>query len=243
MSYKYRSRRSVKKIAHKSKRNFILTLALVTFILYATLAWVLPFFITGLGFITGSLKPPQKVNPDITDSATLAPPILNIPYEATSTAQINVKGYATPNAKVKLFLDDEVIDTVSISDSGEFEVRDLSLRLGTNNFYAKAVDEKDQESLPSKTIKVVYDNEKPSLTLNEPEDNKTIQGGDKKVKLSGKTEVGIHIFINDSQIIIDNDGNFSTEQPLNEGDNNFNIKAVDQASNSVEISRKVTYSP
>ncbi len=239
----YRSRRSVRRLAKKSRRNFLVTLILIIFILYVTITWVLPFFITGLGFITGIFKPQQKVTTRISENTSLAPPVLNIPYEATNTAQINIQGYATPNSKVKLYIDDESKQTIDVSTEGKFIFSDVMLSLGTNNIYAKTLDEKDRESLPSKLIKIMYDNEKPFLTLAEPQDNKKIQGGDKKVKLSGNTEAGAQIFINGTQVIVDQSGNFQAERELNEGDNNFDIKALDQASNTTEISRKVSYEP
>ena len=243
MAYRYRSRRSTKKLARKTRRNFIITLILVALISYGALVWILPFFINGIGFVKDNLKHPQKVVTDLNRNSSLAPPVLNIPYEATNTAQIDIKGYGVSNSKVSLFLDDKKKDAVDVLEDGTFEFKNIPLFLGTNNIYARSIDEKNQESLPSKTFKIIYDNEKPPLTIREPEDNKKIQGGDKKIKISGTTEPGAEIFINDSQVILDKDGNFSQEIAINEGDNNFNIKAVDKASNSTEISRKVTYQP
>lgn len=243
MGYKYRTRRQIRKIARNSRRNFIITLVLIVLLAYGTVNWVLPSFINGIGFVKNNLSPPDKIIRQTSDSALLAPPVLNIPYEATNTAQIGITGYATANSKVKLYLDDQLKDTVDTLENGDFVVRNLELSLGTNNIYAKTLDEKNVESLPSKTIRVIYDDEKPSLILNEPEDNKQIQGGDKRVRFSGKSELGVQIFINDNQIIVDKDGNFTTDLPLNEGDNDFNVRAKDKASNSSEISRRVTYQP
>lgn len=243
MAYRYRSRRSARKLAQKSRRNFIVTLVIIGFLIYATIQWILPSLIGGLGFIRSSIKPSHKDVSVLTENASLAPPVLNIPYEATNTAQIDVSGYASPNSKVKLYLDDESKETVDVSADGSFIFKDVSLSLGTNNIYAKSVDEKNKESLASKLIKVIYDNEKPSLTINEPEDNKTIQGGDKKVKISGNTEIGAQVLVNNSQIIVGKDGNFSSDQPLNEGDNNFNIKALDAAGNFTEAARRVVFQP
>lgn len=242
MAYKYRSRRSAKKLAQRSKRNFIITLVLITILGYLTLTWILPFFINGIGFIKSFFEQPQKII-NLAQNSSLAPPVLNIPFEATNTAQIGIKGYATPHSKVKLYMDDEVRQTVETSAGGDFTISQVFLSLGTNNIYSKTLDEKDNESLPSKTIKIIYDNENPPLNLKEPEDNEQIQGGDKKVRFSGSTETGAQIFINNSQIIVDKDGNFNSEQPLNDGDNDFNIKAVDSAANSTEISRKIVYQP
>ncbi len=238
-SYRYRA---VRRYKNKSKQNFIVTLVITFALLYIAFFWVLPNLIGGVGFLK-NFNTPAKTAVNNTDQILLAPPVLNIPYEATNTAQIDVHGYSTPKSKVELFLDDDKKQTVNVQGDGSFTFNNVSLSLGTNNIYGKTVDEKDKESLASKTLIVIFDNEKPSLSLSEPDDNKTIQGGEKKVKFAGKTEPGANVFINDSQIIINSDGNFSSIQSLNEGDNNFNIKAQDTAGNTNEISRKVIYKP
>ncbi len=241
--HSYRSRRSVKRLSSKSKKNFFITLFIVGLLLYSTINWVLPFFINSLGVVKNTIQPPKKAVIQASENSTLAPPVLNIPYEATSSAKIDIKGYGTPDSKVKLYLDENDIQTVDVSDDGSFIFANIELNLGTNNIYGKTVDEEDKESLPSKTIKLIYDNEKPSLVIFEPEDGKTIQGGDKKVKISGKTDPGSHIFINGTQAIVDSEGKFNTELPLNDGDNIIVIKSQDEAANSVEIERKAIYTP
>lgn len=243
MSSRYRSRYSARKLARRSRRNLIITLCLVVLILYATLVWILPSLINGVGFIKDTLNPSPKNTTKLSDNSFLAPPVLNIPYEATNSSQIDIKGYSTPNSKVKLYLDDQSKDTVDVNGEGSFTFQNVDLNLGTNNIYAKTIDDKNTESLPSKTIKVIFDNEKPSLTISEPEDNKKIQGGDKKVKVAGKTDPSAQVFINGTQIILDKDGNFSSDQPLNEGDNSITIKALSLTSNTTELQRRVTYTP
>lgn len=242
MAYRYRSRRSARRLARKDKRNFILTLIIIIFLIYATITWFLPFFINILGYINSLTKPSGKPPVQVSENVSLAPPVLNIPYEATSSSQINISGYASPNILVRLYLDDQVKKEVLAQEDGSFLIENVTLSLGTNNIYGKTVDEKGRESLPSKTIKVYFDNEKPILEVTEPEDGKKVIG-DRKLRLAGKTETGIQIFINDSRIIVDKDGFFSSEQTLNEGENNFTIKAVDQASNSSEIVRRVIFTP
>ena len=240
MSYKTRSAR---RLAKKSRRNFFVTLLLIGFLLFATLNWVLPTFINGIGFIKGFLHPSKKMDNPLNKDPLLAAPVLNIPYEATNSSEINISGYATANSKVRLFLDETEKQTTDVNDDGSFNFQNVSLSLGTNNVYAGSLDDKGKVSLPSKNIKIIFDNEKPQLSISEPEDNKKIQGGDKKIKVSGKTETGAKVLINDSQIIVDKDGNFSTDLQINEGDNNVDIKAVDSAGNSTEIQRKVNYTP
>lgn len=189
-----------------------------------------------------AISPAKKIKQTLEDPS-LAPPILNIPYEATNTAQVNLNGYATSNARVALYLDDKKIDIQETVEDGIFVFKNVQLVLGTNNIYAKSIDESNRESLSSKNFKIIYDNDKPKLEIKEPEDNKKIQGGDKKIKISGSTEPSNQVFINDSQMIVDKDGNFSSDQSLNDGENNFDIKAIDAASNFIEVSRKVVYQP
>ncbi|MBI2019012.1 hypothetical protein HYS96_04920 [Candidatus Daviesbacteria bacterium] len=240
-SYRY-NRRAVRRIARRNKRNFIISLFLVLIFTYVALIWILPNFIRVLGSIKEFITPPIK-KVDLKDTTvSLAPPIFNIPYEATNTAQINIQGYATPESKVKLFLDDEEKQTEKSSSDGSFTFQNIQLGLGVNNIYGKTLDENGQMSLPSKTIKVIFDNEKPLLEVSEPLDGKTIQG-ERKIKIAGKTEPKSQIYINGNQIIVDKEGNFSSERTLNDGENNFTIKAYDSSANFSEISRKVIFTP
>lgn len=227
-------------MARKTKRNLVATIIIIVLLLYATLNWFLPGLISGIGFVKGFLKPSTKQEV-VGENPSLAPPVFNIPYEATNSAKIDIKGFAT-GSKVKLYLDDQLKDTVETREDGSFIFKDIELSLGTNNIYGKTVDEKDQMSLASKTIKLIYDNEKPKLSISEPEDGKVIKG-DKKVKISGQTDPGAEVYINGNRVIINSDGNFSSDQPLNDGDNNFTIRAADQASNFTEVSRKVIFQP
>lgn len=231
----------MKRAAQRGKRNFIISLFLIIVFSYLALIWILPNLIGVIGSVKDFIHPTVK-KPSMENQATLAPPVLNIPYEATNTAQINIQGYSSPNLKVKLFIDDEEKQTVDVSSDGSFFFQNIDLTLGINNIYGKTVDDKKNESLPSKTLKIIFDNEKPSLDLAEPEDGKKIQG-DRKVKFKGKTEIGAKVYINGNQIIVDKDGNFSSDQSLTDGDNNFTVKALDNALNSNEISRRVNFTP
>lgn len=237
MSY-YRSRRSHRRLAKKARFRFMATLIITAFLIYATITWILPGFINGLSFVANLFKPPS---PAISKSVktSLAPPVLNIPYEATNSGQISVKGYATPKTKVLIFVDESQAGETESKEDGSFEVSNISLTLGTNAIFGKT-GEKDAESLPSKTIKIFYDNDKPLLEIYEPEDNKEVQG-DKKVKVSGKTEAQARVFVNEVQAIINPDGTFSLDFSLNEGENILTVRSQDQATNTTEIQRRVIF--
>ncbi|MBI3103783.1 hypothetical protein HYZ05_02495 [Candidatus Daviesbacteria bacterium] len=241
MAQRYRSY-SARRLIRKSRRNLIITCLLIITLLYATINWALPSFVNMLGEVNNIVKPaPKRVKIDQLNS-TLAPPILNIPFESTNTAKINISGYANPNAKVKIFVDDKAITTISVLEDGSFTAKEIDLNFGTNSIFSKSIDEEGKESLSSKTFKIIFDNEQPSLSVNEPEDNKNV-AGERKLKISGKTEPGAQVFVNNAQVIVDKDGNFSTIVQLADGDNYFSIKAQDHAVNFKEISRKVTFQP
>lgn len=240
MAYKYRSNQSPSKYARRSKRNFIITLLIIGALAYITITWILPTLIGGLGFLNSLIKPTSKVSTQ--EEATLAPPVLNIPYEATNKVVITIEGYAVPSSKVTIFVDEQEAGSTTTSEDGSFKVEEVSLNIGTNNIYGKTSDGRG-ESLPSKTIKVIFDDEKPLLEISEPEDGKEISGGDRKVNVSGKTDPSAQIFVNDIRVVVNSDGSFTTTYSLNDGENILTIKALDQASNDQEIVRRVIFQP
>lgn len=241
MAQRYRSR-STRRLIRKSRRNLIITSLLIIVLLYATISWVLPSFINMLGAVKSIIKPaPKELKLDRINS-TLAPPVLNIPFESTNTAKINVGGYSNPNSKVKIFVDEKEVITVSVSEDGSFLAKEIELSLGTNTIFAKSIDEEGKESLNSKSFKIILDSEKPLLNVTQPEDNKNV-AGERKLKIAGETEPGVQVFVNNIQAIVNKDGNFSLDVQLNDGENNFTIKAIDKASNSEEISRRVIFQP
>lgn len=241
-SYRY-SRRAIRRTARKSKRNFIISLILVIVLVYFALLWILPNFIGILGSIKEFVNPPPIKDASLKDSTvSLAPPIFNIPFEATNTAQIDIQGYATPQTQVLIYLDDKLFETINTAGDGSFMAKNISLSLGTNNIFGKTKGPDEKESLTSKTIKVIFDNEKPPLEIFEPEDGKEILG-ERKLKIAGKTETNSQVFINNNQVIVDQEGRFESIQNLNDSDNIFNIKAIDAASNFTEVSRRVNFTP
>jgi hypothetical protein len=244
-SYKPIQRRPVRNFSDRRqtktlKIKLIMIALLVLFLIYALFAWILPELIGGLTFLN-RFKASTKPTSLISESPTLAPPVLNIPFEATNTATIRIKGYAQPLSKVEIYVDDELKDTTETSLDGNFSAESIELSLGTNNVYGKTLDDKSNKSLPSKSIKVIYNNEKPKLDISSPSDDTKIKGGDQKVTISGSTNPGNTLTANGIQLIVGSDGNFSQSVPLSEGENSISITSSDAAGNTTNVSRKVTY--
>lgn len=231
-----------KRLERKNKKNFYLTLIICAALLYILVVWFIPTFIGSLSLLN-RFKEPVKAPPSITENATLAPPVLNIPYEATSTATILIRGYSISNTTVEIYLDGDLKSSVKTSDDGSFVSDPVNLTLGINNISGITVDSNGNKSLSSKPISITYSNEKPILNIQSPQDNMEIQGGDKKVTVTGKTnsDKDITITINGNRAIVDSEGNFSQVVEINEGDNTITIIATDIAGNSTQVIRKVTY--
>lgn len=227
----------------KRKKKLLTSLILGGILLYVIFAWFLPNFIGGLS-VLNKFKPTPEQEAPISDKSTLAPPVLNIPYEATSTATINIKGYSLPKATVEIYVDDSLKVTTQAKDDGSFVAEGVDLGLGSNNIFGKTIDEKGNKSLSSKPIKIIYDNEKPKLSITQPQDNQTING-DKKVTFEGSVEPkdNISVTINGALTVVGSDGRFSKTVELNDGENDITVTATTQTGNFTQISRKVIYQP
>lgn len=239
----YRSSFLAKRSEKKAKRKLIFTLLIGVILLYSIFTWLMPALIGGLTFFNQYKSQPKKETP-ISEKTTLAPPILNIPFEATNSAKISIKGYATPVTKVEIYLDQELAKDTRTEDDGSFSLDGITLSLGTNNIYGQTVDDQGNKSLPSKLITIIYDRDKPSLSLKEPADNQIIKG-DRRVTVSGSVDPQdtVLVNINDNRVIVDSSGNFSQTIEISDGENNFQITAEDKAGNITQISRIVTFEP
>lgn len=231
-----------RRIERKSRKKLFFSLLIGLIFLYSLFTWFFPALIGNLTFLNKLKNPPKQIIP-VSENITLAPPVFNIPFDATNSSALIIRGYSAPEKEVELYIDDNLLDTIKVKDDGSFISSRVFLNLGTNNIYGKTVDEEGNKSLPSKTIRIVYSNEKPKLTVNEPNDNQTVTGEDKKIRVSGNTNPDNTATINGSRVIVDQDGNFSQIVDINDGDNNITISATNNTGNTTQISRKVIYQP
>ncbi len=237
--------RSVRRLQKQGTKRLLFSLGLGLILIYFIITWGLPALIGSLSFLNKFKAHPTKIE-SIEDSA-IAPPVLNIPYEATNTAEINITGYSQPDSKVEIYIDDELESSVGTLGDGSFRAEGVSLSLGTNNIHGITIieDEKGvtKKSLPSKNIRLSYNNEKPTLEVSEPSNGVEIHGGDKKIRVSGKTDPENSVSINGITAILNSEGNFSKEVPLNDGENTINIEALNDVGNKTTDQRRVIYTP
>lgn len=232
--------RSLRRYEQKTRRNLLLSLGVIILFIYLFFFWGLPLLIQGVTLVQH--KPTDKEKSPSED-VKLTPPVLNLPYEATNTASIKIKGYAQPDSKIEILINNVVKSTTSSDGSGQFESGFIDLTKGDNFISGKTVDNKGNKSLASKSIRVFFTMEKPKLEVSEPDDNKIIKGGDKKIVVRGKTSLGNTVNINGNIIIVNSEGLFFFEIPLNEGDNQIVVTSTNEVGNFTKIERKVTFIP
>lgn len=230
----------MRRLERNAKKHIIWIILFCIILGYAMIFWIIPFMVGGLTYFN-RYKTVEKEASIIEDTA-VAPPVLNIPYEATNTATIKIKGYATANSRVEIYVGNDLKDTVSVEMDGSFEAPSIALTEGTNAIYGKTILD-NKTSLPSKAIRIGFSSEKPKLEISEPSDNQEIKGGDKKVKVSGTTDPDSNVLINGGYVIVNNEGKFSTEINLNDGDNTITIQAVNDYGSTETTQKIVKYVP
>lgn len=157
---------------------------------------------------------------------------------ATNSATILFSGTALNFDSLEIYLNNEKLDEIDISDTFSGEVK--GLEKGENTIYFIAKSSETKETKETDPYEVLYKNEKPKLDIQEPSDNSRTNKDD--VKVSGQTDKETSIRINGQPIITDSEGKFSTMVRLKDGENKILIVAEDIVGNQEQKELKVTYS-
>ncbi len=224
----------------KSSKKLLYSIAAGIAVLFFLAIWGVPALISMSVFISGI---GQRNEPQVkqADTTPLFAPTLEPLYEATNSSPIAIRGYTEPEIKVELYLNDELVDKISASESGSFKFEEVNLQEGQNRIWVKSIKD-GRNSEKSEIINMLYKKTPPKIEVKTPEDGSTVSGEKKSVMISGITDLDNNVSINDHIVIVNADGSFSYEYPLADGDNTLKIKATDKAGNFTEMERKVKYS-
>lgn len=157
---------------------------------------------------------------------------------ATNSGTILFSGTALNFDSLEIYLNNEKLDEIDISDTFSGEVK--GLEKGENTIYFIAKSSETKETKETDPYEVLYKNEKPKLDIQEPSDNSRTNKED--VKVAGQTDKETSIRINGQPIITDSEGKFSTMVRLKDGENKIQIVAEDIVGNQEQKELKVTYS-
>lgn len=171
----------------------------------------------------------------------ILPPNIDPPPIATNSATISVTGKGQSGLTLILYVNNNEYQKLPVKEDGTFIVPAVPLSNGSNTISAKLTDAKENISDLSNIVSVTYGNTPPKLTISDPADNAAVTGDLNAVTVNGMTDDNVTVTVNDRMVVIKTDNSFSYSYPLNEGDNIFNIVAIDNAGNQTTVQRKVTY--
>jgi bacillopeptidase F len=163
--------------------------------------------------------------------------------EATTSSILTISGFAEAGSTVQLYLRGISAAEIIVNSEGEFNFENVHLREGQNEIYTIAKDSQGNTSQPSDSWTVTVDTEKPSLTLDTPQDGERFFDTESPITVSGTTEEGTSVTVNEHFVLVLGDGNFETKLSLNEGENKINVLATDQAGNQTTLILTVNYNP
>lgn len=190
-------------------------------------------------FLSGS-KNSQNAGSSNNQLNFVASPILNPLPTATNSAQIIISGVSDKNRTIYLYINSKKIDEIETDSKGHFSTNE-NLSKGENIISAKAKF-KEKESDFSNSYNVIFKNLAPKLDLTSPNDGQTFNKDQNKANVSGQTDSDVTITVNGFWAVIDENNSFSYLLPLQNGDNEIKIVAIDQAGNKTEKDLKVNYS-
>jgi len=106
-----------------------------------------------------------------------------------------------------------------------------------------AVSSEKLRSRPSEArfVRIILDDKPPFLVIQSPDEGLVLS--ENMVEISGMTESGITLTIEDQPVEIKGNGKFQFRHELYEGINNIIVKAIDRAGNITELKRSVTFMP
>lgn len=242
--YSKRSKKRTRLTKLEEKRSIkqALFFSFLTIILVFVLIYVgIPGLIKMITFLGDIRSSGQKI--ETSDTLPPTAPILQPLLEATNSSKIDIKGFAENGAVVKLVLNGVAVKEVVAGKDGGFIFTNIRLKQGKNKIKAKAIDSSGNESPFSQELLVSFDNKPPELEITSPKNEDEFFDKEKEIKVEGKSEPDITVFINERLTITNSEGKFSTILELKEGKNEIRVKAKDKAGNETVEEIKVTYTP
>jgi len=172
---------------------------------------------------------------------TLNPPSFSDLPKATNEEFINIEGYAPAGSDVKLYLNGPEKGEVMASGDGMFIFENILLIKGRNTVFARAFDEKGNESDKSETHIITVDNDKPDIDVDTPKDGDTVRNLNERVMIRGKVSERAQIRINDRLVVQKPDFSFEFLLGVSEGDVKIKVEATDEAGNTKVLVIQIKY--
>ena len=187
-----------------------------------------------------------KRAPSTTDNEEVIPPqtpILFPTLDATNSAEISLSGFAQSNTTVTLYNNGVRVQEVTPNVDGQFVFQFITLTEGDNDLNVVSRTEKKSEAKSKQHI-IALDTKPPTLTITSPADKTTVtRRREQSITISGTTDPKTRVYLQDKLLFANNQGGFSGQYQLGDGENVLKLKAVDTAGNITESTLTVYFKP
>jgi len=231
----------LERLARREEQSIVKRIVVLSVI---SLVIIIIFLTAGIGLLgkfadLADLVFKNKTQGSASINVNVQAPILDDLQKFTNKSTITVSGFSNNASRVEINLNGKKAAETNV-DSGRFKYEDLKLSDGDNEITAKAFDANNNQSDFSQAETVNFSNKEPKLEVSTPADGQTISGNN-RISVQGQTQKDAQVFANGFLANVLQDGKFDVIIPLSEGDNNIEVKAVDQAGNEKTISLKVRF--
>lgn len=234
----HRLRVEEKKLFRKLVTTAVFLILTVIIFIYAGIPLLVKIVIGISSLRGGGVKSAEVA----TSTSLLFPPVLDPLIEATNSGKITVSGFADKEVTVKIYVNSKESVKVLTDKDGRFSAANVVLTEGTNIITATVVRE-NKESNPTAEISVSFKKTAPKLEISLPAEGQKFFSDSKDITISGETDPGNRVIVNDRLAIVNPNGKFDFRVSLSSGENSFKIVATDDAGNKTEMERKVSYTP
>ena len=236
---RYKTRRVSNAQERAIYRKFFLTITASVIILVVLVMFGVPILAKLASLINGNSNSIDTTS-NKTDIIAPSSPSFDYIGGATNSALLDVTGNAEPGSTVILTLNGKETEKLTDSD-GSFEFSDFRILEGKNSIVGYAKDGTNNKS-NEKSITVLLDTKPPKLEIISPDSpEKQITGGEAKTEIKGKTDEITSVKLNNLRTSVDDNGEFTYNYPLKDGDNEIKISVEDQAGNKTEKMLKINY--
>ena len=224
----------------RQKRRLYLSIAGIIAIIALLVVFGIKLLI-GFSVLVDNIKNAGPQSQAKTSPNILLPPSLDPLPEATNSSIFSVNAHGKAGATLIIYLNEDEAQKTTIEDDGTATVSKLKAKEGINTVSAKIMDDAKKTSELSNVLTFTLNTKAPIMEIQKPDDNAEVRGDPQTVEVSGKTDTGNRITINDRFVVVQNDGSFAYNYTLSEGNNTLTITATDPAGNKTSMERHVTY--
>lgn len=199
----------------------------------------IPMLVKFAGFVGDVAKSDKPV--EINDITPPAPPQFDDIPEFTSKESLDISG-TSENGAIITIRSNGNSDEIVANSEGKFNFV-FNLRDDENSIDAIARDPSGNESTQTKTYKIFFDNTEPKLEIESPTDGASFYGtSQRQLQIRGTVDERVDLTINERVVTQKDDDSFSYTIMLSEGENKFDVKAVDPSGNETSTSLTVNFS-